>query len=102
MVLDASIGKAWYQSSSCEADASGFELHIFDPDDLGRVKAGTLAPYKVRPSSVRVLSELDRFGVRGLAKGRHGATYDSVSGKLFLQQYYATGNQNYIHQYGVR
>jgi hypothetical protein len=103
IVLLASLnkGRCWYQSSDLTADSSAIELHIFDPADLAAAKQGKLAPHKVRPKGVRVLVELDRFLRKNQKPPTIAATFDPLSRKLFVINYFGVGEVNHLHQYSV-
>src|SRR6185436_7981019 len=45
-------GKAWYQSSSLSFARRVAEIHVFDPDQMGRVIQGSLQPWNIQPSNL--------------------------------------------------
>jgi hypothetical protein len=48
-----SKGKQWYPYGSPESDDSGFEIHVYDPADLGSVLAGSKNRWNVQPASMK-------------------------------------------------
>ena len=67
-----------------------YELHVFDPADLGAAAQGSRAPWNVKPSTMLQLS-LPGMGQGGQGGGMPpapnvvaGATYDATQRKLYV------------------
>ncbi len=96
-------GKCYYMSSSLHSDKQQYELHIFDPATLGQSAQGLVKPSAVRPAS---MTELILPGLGGGKSGNGptknigGATYDPISGRLYLMGYWTdkTINRLYVFQ----
>lgn len=87
VIASVGTGKCYYSESNIHAEGFAFELHIFDPADLGSCANGSLNPWNVQPDSMTVLT------LPGLGQGKDGigpelniggATFDPVTGKLYL------------------
>lgn len=87
-VASLGAGKNWYGNATLNCDSRVFELHIFDPSDLGEAAQGRRAPWNVKPSSMLTL-QLPGIGGRPFSGnspqgGVAGATYDALTKRLYL------------------
>jgi len=97
-------GYSWYAGSNIWADALQFEVHVYDPADLLRVKNGTLAPDALRPKNLFTLSPVfEDYRHNDLGDGLHTtATYDPVLKRFYILQYKGGGVYiNRLHVYQV-
>lgn len=88
MIASLCKGSCWYQSSTLAFDGRQFEMHIWDPASLGRVALGQASPATTRPTSMTELT-LPRgnttvWGGNSPTGNVAGATYDPVSGRMYL------------------
>lgn len=88
MIASLCKGSCWYQSSTLAFDGRQFEMHIWDPAALGRVALGQASPATTRPTSMTELT-LPRgnttvWGGNSPTGNVAGATYDPVSGRMYL------------------
>jgi hypothetical protein len=106
-ILTAWSGKVYYMSSDVNCDFMKFELHIFDPADLGRAAQGSVSPHSIEPASMAELTlpGLSDQGPRGsLTPGMSagGATYDPISQRLYILglgiNRFTTTNRLYVYQ----
>lgn len=82
MVATLAAGKAWYMTSALHQDSQAFEIHIYDPANVAAVKNGSLDAYKLRPTSIKVITA--DLGTTGRSAS---ATFDPVTNKLFIAVY---------------
>lgn len=107
MVASLCKGYGWYAGSTLNYDGREFEIHVYDPDDVADIVAGTLAPYKLRPThaweiNLPGLTDAGSLSGSGKVQNVGGATYDPVSGKLFVIGYSVGGTTNSrIYQFAV-
>ena len=80
-------GDCWYGNAHLNAGGKVFELHVFDPADLGAVANGTMQPWEVQPTTIFDLT-LPGLGAGGSAGGplysAAAATYDPVGQRLYI------------------
>jgi hypothetical protein len=84
------MGKTYYSNSNLTYDRKAYELHIYDPADLGAVAQGAKAPWQVQPASMTELALLG-MGLGGQGGGTPpapnvvlGATYDAIAKRLYV------------------
>lgn len=106
MVASLCKGYGYYSGSTLNYAGRCFEIHVYDPDDVAEVVAGTLAAYKLQPAHAWEIN-LPGLTNNGAHSGGApinnvgGATYDPVSGKLFVIGYSVSGTQSRIYQFAV-
>lgn len=95
MVPVVHLGNTWYQTSTLNWDDKGVEFHIFDPDKLGEVAAGTRASCNVQPSSMWVPADIPTRGSGATGNGQGdtiaGVTFDPTTSRLYLRRTFASG-----------
>jgi hypothetical protein len=80
-------GRCWYQNSTLNSERRHFELHIYDPANLGEVATGKRQIWDARPAR---MAELKFPGLGQATQGNGefyniaGATYDAKSKRLFV------------------
>lgn len=99
MVASLCKEKAFYWQSALAASKSCLELHIYDPDDVAAVTRGEVDPWKIQPSSVRELTELAGHIPEFAMPFPTGATFDSVTNRLYILQHWGMYNAVYYHVY---
>jgi hypothetical protein len=110
-IASLGYGRCWYCVSQVCTESRVFELHIFDPANLGAAASGTLSPWKVQPSSMTQLT-LPGLGASGDHSWEYsyvwdrlnitGAAFDSVGKRLFLLGPAGGGlHVNRIYVFGV-
>jgi hypothetical protein len=85
-------GYVWYQSSTVNADALCYEIHVYDPADVAAVLSGALAPYKLQPKVAYDITSL-LPGLPAVPGGGTGAdnshvaqcAFDSTTNRLYMQ-----------------
>lgn len=87
-IASVGAGDVWYMSSNLWYDRWEFELHIFDPADLGAVAQGLKAPWSVQPVSVVKLN-LPGMGDASNSSAAPistigGGTWDPVSKRYYV------------------
>lgn len=109
IVCIASLGKGknWYQGSTLNSDFRAYEIHIFHPEDIASVKAGSLSPWKLRPRSITEIS-VPNFGTvqnggNQTSRNLAAATYDPVTNKLYVMGFLSDGGspKTYMFVYSV-
>jgi hypothetical protein len=89
-LLIASLGggKCWYSHSTLNFDRRQYEVHIYDPSQLGEAIQGARPVWNVKPSSIAELklSGLGDFALQGdtPAGNANGATYDAIGKRLYI------------------
>lgn len=113
MVANLADGYAWYASSTLNSDNRDYEVHIFDPADIGSVIGGSLAVYKLVPKvafSIRsmmtgVESGSQSGGSNWEERNIDGAWFDDTTGRLYMQMLYqdntAPSKKSRIHVFQV-
>lgn len=98
-----SRGKTWYHAPGnyLGSDSGSAEIHIFDPNDLGKVKLGQKNPWNVQPISIKdITNDLLQLNICSASRNMAGnnvagATFDSTTKRLWL---FCPGiNANYDH-----
>lgn len=85
--------------------AESFEgvLYFYNPDDLARVAAGTMAPYEPQPSASMSLEPYLWKDRTRWEKMRAGAiAFDEERGFLYIAEPFADGEQPIVHVFFVR
>jgi hypothetical protein len=86
-VATLGAGKVWYGYGQLVDERKVFELHAYDPAELGESAAGTRPVWNVKPKTMLPLT-LDGLGSGEFAgqnaKAVAGATYDPVGKRLYL------------------
>ena len=98
-IASLAAGKAWYANSTLNSDSREFELHIFDPVDLGAASQGQRPPW-VKPAGMMPLT-LPGLGGRQITGnsqqfGVGGATFDPVTKRLFV--FAPAGGGTYVNR----
>jgi len=102
-VASLGSGKTWYCTSIC-TEQREFELHIFDPADLGQVIQGQMAPFNLQP---KLMAQLTLPGLGGglrVSNPRRniaGATFDPTTNRLYLISGGATQHAARIYVFQV-
>ncbi|MFN8390133.1 MAG: Ig-like domain-containing protein [Bdellovibrionota bacterium] len=80
-------GKAWYCASSLCTEKRQYEMHIWDPAELGAAALGQIPKWNVKPTSMQELT-LPGAGAGGGTGVTHmavaGATFDAATNRLYL------------------
>jgi hypothetical protein len=88
LVASLGGGRVWYQQSTLHFDRREFEVHIFNPDDIGQAIRGQRAPWNVKPSSMQQLSLAGlgsaTFNGNSNVENAGSATYDAVGKRLYI------------------
>jgi hypothetical protein len=85
MVLSVQTGKAWYAGSAGYSDGTGLEIHVFHPADLAACKNGSLAPWSVRPRTIKIIT--NEIGLENNPASPVAATFDHATNKLYICVY---------------
>jgi hypothetical protein len=104
MIASLGAGKCWYGSSTLHYDSRVFELHIFDPAHLGEAAQGKRAPWSVKPAAMVQLNleDLGRPWDGNSPVGNvGGATYDSLTKRLYVMGVAVNSNYNRLYVYQV-
>jgi hypothetical protein len=106
-ILSAFGGRVYYMSSDVWCDTMQFELHIYDPAQLGRVAQGLAQPNQIAPTYMveLTLPGMSNQGERANltnAMAIGGATFDAVSKRLYIMgmgiNHYTTINRLFVYQ----
>ncbi len=105
LVPSFASGNAWYQSSTLNCDGRNFEIHIYDPAQIGAAVLGSVPIWNVKPTNRWVISLAGMGGPRvgnGPFGNVAGATFDATTNKLYLYGTYLDGatpnNRIYVYQ----
>jgi hypothetical protein len=106
-LLIASLGggKCFYESSNLVFDKRQFEVHIYDPVQLGEAIQGVRAPWNVKPASLAelTLNGLGNFALEGNTPAGNpaGATYDPTTRRLYVIGFGANTYYSRLYVYAV-
>jgi len=77
-----------------------YYVWAYDAHDLAAVRAGTKKPWDLKPYAVRSLD----LPISPNHNGHHlgGAAYDPATGRLFISQQFADGNEPVIHVFTIK
>ncbi len=90
-------GKAYYMTSTLWCDRRTAEIQVFNPAHLAEVKAGTRAPWNVKPVNRWEITDIMKQGTNAL-RARNGAgvegaasatTFDATTNTLYLMCFWA-------------
>lgn len=106
-VANVAAGRIYYAGSAGHIDSYLGELHVYDPADVAAVLAGSLDPWKIRPTCSVVFSFPGADSSdQGFNSGVAGAAFDPVDGRLYVHVTgigtYATGYKARIYVFEVR
>lgn len=102
-------GYGYYANSTLNNDNRSAEIHVYHPDDVALVLAGSLAPYKLRPRVLfDITGTLHQFGSGGTPTeygGCTGSTFDPTTNRLYVlhsvRQEDNAGLVSHVHVFDV-
>ena len=83
VIASLGCGRLFYQSSSGHTEEHIAELHVFDPDQLAEVSAGTRAKTAVQPAAIIPLKET-ATNYNSLYYHKYAAGFDPVAKRLYV------------------